>query len=75
MHLSRLITSSVRPPHSLQSQEFLDSSTTAEPAEAALLGTTMGQVRFVVDTHAVYVDGTVVLFSLADVIISRCRLV
>jgi hypothetical protein len=35
----------------------------------------MGQVRFVVDTHAVYVDGTVVLFSLADVIISRCRLV
>ena len=48
----------VCPSHSLQPQELLDPSTAAKPAEAALLGAAMGQIRFVVDCHVVDVDGT-----------------
>ncbi len=49
------------PRDSLHSQEFLNSRTSIEAAETAHLGAAVGEIRLVVDSHIVDVDGTVVL--------------
>lgn len=46
------------PGDSLHSQEFLDSRTSIEAAEPAHLGAAVWEIRLVVDSHIVDVDGT-----------------